>query len=589
MKFIFQAVFGALSFVPTQAIHHQSDIYYHEKPILGASMWHFSTEGLTIYSPNGEDILREHSKNMLCPKYTSWRDDSIINDCNYYAWASDGHKYVWAGSMAGDHHVQAFDIDTGDYAGYIDTCSTPLDMEYHPARQEMYLRCAQATPDDGNPGEIDVFSSSTLSADLPMISFNATVRPYGRFAIHSAMGPYGYSLAYDQNFITELDLSAKTVSNTYEIPDAYGGYDTTYSPINQHIYFRARVCCTCGVNNTNPDIEECGRGPGKPVMVKTGPSKSTVEQPFGACGAGCEGSVADTIGVVEFDTVNKKFVDTHNIKEGTGFGADPISSPDGKWIVLLPNDGGKYVRILQAGPNGGSSSSFNDVKDVMVDFTGGTPGKTVISDFAFVQDENRDILVLGASTDNNIVLVDLRSDSKTLTTRKLDLAPGVVESTGGSSRKLEWAVGTDYVWVNGAESEEQYIINIPNSDINSAKLVRTLGGIPSGNMVFVNNYERMRAVVHAASVTATATAAQDNIIVSANVNEMSSSSSSSTGNSDNLGLAGVILGSIGLVAGLGAMVLVLNKQGTPTSSLAVPTPKRNDVEEAMSLGSKQVN
>lgn len=236
----------------------------------------------------------------------------------------------------------------------------------------------------------------------------------------------------------------------------------------------------------------------------------------------------------------------------------------------------------------------NDVRDVMVDFTGGTPGKTVISDFAFVQDENRDILVLGASTDNNIVLVDLRSDS--MTTRKLDLAPGVAESTGGSSRNLEWAVGTNYVWVDGAESEEQYIINI-SSGINSAKVARTMGGIASGNMMSVNNYERMRAVAHA-----TAAAAQNTAIVlgslSANDNEVSSvsassanikevsSSLSSDNESNNLGVAGIVLGSIGFVAGLGALVLVLNKERT--SSLAVPAPKP-DVEEAMSLGSKRVN
>jgi len=384
------------------------------------------------------------------------------------------------------------------------------------------------------------------------------------------------------------------VSNTYEIPDAYGGYDTTYSPINQHLYFRARVCCTCGsANNTNPDVESCGRGPGGPVMVKTGPSKDMdAEQPFGTCGAGCEGSVADTLGVVEFDTVNKKFVDTHNIKEGTGFGADPVSSPDGKWIVLLPNDGGKYVRILQPGLNGGSSA--NNVRDVMVDFTGGTPGKTVISDFAFVQDENRDILVLGASTDNNIVLVDLRSDS--MTTRKLDLAPGVAESTGGSSRNLEWAVGTNYVWVDGAESEEQYIINI-SSDINSAKVARTMGGIASGNMMSVNNYERMRDVAHATAAAAqntlTLPASSDNdnqvssvFASSASNSEMSSSLPSDNESDNNLGVAGIVLGSIGFVAGLGALVLVLNKERT--SSVAVPASKP-DVEEAMSLGSKRVN
>jgi len=172
-------------------------------------------------------------------------------------------------------------------------------------------------------------------------------------------------------------------------------------------------------------------------------------------------------------------------------------------------------------------------------------------------------------------------------TRKIDLAPGVAESTGGSSRNLEWAVDTDYVWVDGAESEEQYIIKIP-SDINSAKIDRTLGGIASGNMMFVNNYERMRAVVHAT----TAAAAQNTAIVSISSTdsdkEMSSSFSPDNNKSDKLGVAGVVLGSIGLVAGLGAMVLVLNKEPMSASSLAVPAPKR-DVEEAMSLGSKQVN
>ena len=51
-------------------------------------------------------------------------------------------------------------------------------------------------------------------------------------------------------------------------------------------------------------------------------------------------------------------------------------------------------------------------------------------------------------------------------------------------------------------------------------------------------------------------------------------------------MAGIVLGSIGLVAGLGALVLVLNKERT--SSVAVPASKP-DVEEAMSLGSKRVN
>mmetsp|Transcript_5851 Transcript_5851/g.12327 ORF Transcript_5851/g.12327 Transcript_5851/m.12327 type:complete len:322 (-) Transcript_5851:65-1030(-) len=319
-------------------------------------MWHFSPDGLSIYSPGGE-LLKQHPKKMLCPETVSW-DGTPTDDCYYFSYASDGHRYVWAGSMAGDHHVQAFNIDTGDYAGYLDTCSTPLDMEYHPVRQEMYVRCAQEDTDGGNPGEIDVFSSATLSSDLPMVSFNATRRPYGRLAIHSSMGPYGYSLAYDQSYITELDLSSKTVSGTYEIPDAYGGYDTAFSPVNKHLYFRSRVCCTCSSEefvNDDPDVASCGRG-GSNVTVKTGPSRSD-DIKHGVCSSSCEGSRADTIGVVEFDTVHKVFVDNHNIKEGTGWGADVMASPDGKWIVMLGNDGGQYVRLMKAGKNGESSVS----------------------------------------------------------------------------------------------------------------------------------------------------------------------------------------------------------------------------------------
>merc|ERR1712166_1531683 len=117
-------------------------------------------------------------------------------------------------------------------------------------------------------------------------------------------------------------------------------------------------------------------------------------------------------------------------------------------------------------------------------------------------------------------------------------------------------------------------------------------------MMSVNNYERMRDVAHATA----AAAAQNTAIVlgsssndnkvssvfasSANGNEMSSSLPSDNESDNNLGVAGIVLGSIGFVAGLGALVLVLNKERT--SSVAVPASKP-DVEEAMSLGSKRVN
>mmetsp|Transcript_21844 Transcript_21844/g.35528 ORF Transcript_21844/g.35528 Transcript_21844/m.35528 type:complete len:196 (-) Transcript_21844:184-771(-) len=195
-----------------------------------------------------------------------------------------------------------------------------------------------------------------------------------------------------------------------------------------------------------------------------------------------------------------------------------------------------------------------------MDFEGGTPGKTAISDVAFVQDETREILIVGASTDNHVVLVDL----KTFETRKLNVAPGVAESTGGGSRKLEWAIGTDYVWVNGGESKEAYILKITGG-IETAVVDQTLIGITAGNMLFVNNFERLREV-------------------------LSTQQSANTDTANVSSIVALVLGSLGLLAGLGSLMVVMNQKNS-ASELAVNAclaPGAVDIE-SKSLGSKMVN
>lgn len=550
MKLITLTITALNAYIANANTHQQDDIYYHEKPLLGASMWHFSADGVTIYSPDGKNVLKKHRKEFICKPYQNWRGE-MVDDCYYFSQASDGHKFVWAGSFAVKPHVEAFDIDTGDYAGYINTCSTPLDLEYHTTREEMWLRCAQDIESEGHFGEIDVFSSNSLSADFNLISLNDTSRPYGRIAIHSSMGPYGYVSAYDQAYISELDLSTKTVSNKYDIPKAVGSYDMTYSPVNEHIFTRARVCCSCGFEGA--DALECGRGSSS-VLIQTGPSASDLQQE-GICGSGCEGTPADTIGVIEFDTVGKKIVAEHNINPGTGFGADPVGSPDGKYVLLLPNDGGQYVRVLTPGQNGMPSTVLTDIP---VNFQGGTPGRTVVSDFAFVNNKNRNILVLGASTDNDIVLVDLNDPN--FRTVKLSLTEAE-ESTGGSSRKLEWAVGTNYVWVNGGESVEVYIIDIP-STIDSAFVSNTIMEVTSGDMMFVNNYERMRSSMQVSRL-------------------MMADGATVNSKGVTLGVAGIIIGACALIVGLAVGFIVGTKE-VASKDLQTKT------EDTPSLASKHV-
>jgi len=461
------------------AVQHDADIYFHQKKVLGPSMWVFSGDGLSIYAPDGS-LLRAHRKSRLCPYTRSdYRTGAETNDCSYFDVASDGHQYMWAANHD-VHRIDIFDIDTGDYAGYTGTCSTPIDMSYHPTRREMWIRCA--APDDDSPGEVDVFSTDAISSNHPLVSFNTTagMRAYGRLATHSTLGNLGVATQYNKPHLTMFDLSSKEVLQTFDIPKAYASYDMAYSRANQHVFASVRVCCSCGF--AGADMESCGRGPGEMVVVKTGPSAKEEEQ-MGACSGSCKGSTADTVGVAEFDTVNGKFVGEHNSKAGNG--CVPFTSPDGKTIVLAPYDGGETVRVLKAGSNGAASAFAADVPIAMA---GGTPGSQVVTDVAFLQDGVRNFLLIAGNVDNNLVVADMDDGFKL---KKVSLSTNP-EATAAGNRQVEWAVGSDYVWVNGGQMEEMYVVEI-SGGIDTAKVVKTLSDMPDGKVAFVNNFASMRS------------------------------------------------------------------------------------------------
>merc|ERR1719491_2618658 len=76
-------------------------------------------------------------------------------------------------------------------------------------------------------------------------------------------------------------------------------------------------------------------------------------------------------------------------------------------------------------------------------------------------------------------------------TKKLSLT-GAEESTGGGTRDVEWAVGTNYVWVEGSATNEHYVIEIPGASVDDASVSITLADIIGGQLLFVDNYERKR-------------------------------------------------------------------------------------------------
>mmetsp|Transcript_46561 Transcript_46561/g.54414 ORF Transcript_46561/g.54414 Transcript_46561/m.54414 type:complete len:587 (+) Transcript_46561:43-1803(+) len=585
MKFLdvaLSAVCASLLTRQTEGEYLSTDTYYHKKEILGPAMWHFNGAGTVMYSVDGSKVLKNMTNSGAHVAEGS-RDDAVT----YFSLASDGHRFVWGGSYGRPYNrVETFDIDTGEPVGYMKTCSTPLDLQYHPLRQEMWLRCAQNIKDKGHAGEIDVFSVNSLSSDFELINLNETARPYGRLAVHSSLGNYGFASAYNIPYLARMDLSSKEVVNEIQLPKAYGSYDMTYSPVNKHVYVRTRICCTCG--SEDADQLSCGRGDGSPVLVENGPSASAEEQ-LGVCSSGCEGSKADTIGAYEVDTVSLQVVGNHNIEDTSGFGCDPVASPDGKFIVLLGNNAGKSVRIITPNGNGEKSST---AADIQTDFQGGTPGRTVVSDYAFIQDETRNILVLAASTDNNVVVVDLDDNYRM---RKFALTSDA-ESSGGSSRTVEWAVDSNFVWVNGADASAHYILEFPSANIDDAFVARTLTDVAGGKTMYVENYERRATMEQMAkmigasspdtSSSGSASPGESNSGKSTTIgelgetNEMGNLSNEKSSDESKIDIVGIIALVVACVALVGNLVYVMGSSKS-SSTGAGDT-------DAVSLGSKDV-
>jgi len=548
MKFLdvaFSAVCASLLTRQAEGEYLSTDTYYHKKEILGPAMWHFNGAGTVMYSVDGSTVLKNVTNSGAFVAEGS-RDDAV----SYFSLASDGHRFVWGGTYGNSrsnpedtHRVETFDIDTGEPVGYMKTCNLPLDLQYHPTRQEMWVRCATKIGDD-HFGEIDVFSVNSLSSNFELINLNETSRPYGRIAIHSSMGNYGFSASGYVPYLARLDLSSKEVVNQIPLPKSYGSYDITYSPVNKHIFVRTRVCCTCG--SEDADVLSCGRGPGSPVLVENGPSASADLQ-TGICSGSCEGTEADTIGVYEIDTVSLEVVGNHNIEDG--FGGDPVTSPDGKYILLLGNNAGKSIRVITPNGNGETSST---AAEIPTDFQGGTPGRMVVSDYAFIQDETRNILILAASTDNDVVVVDLDDNYRM---RKFALTSDA-ESSGGSSRSVEWAVNSNFVWVNGADASAHYILEFPSANIDDAFVARTLTDVASGKTMYVENYERRAAVEQMAKM------------IGASSSGVSSSGVSSSGESTTMGVLGET-SEIGVLGETSEMGTLSNEKSSDESNIDI--------------------
>lgn len=291
---------------------------------------------------------------------------------------------------------------------------------------------------------------------------------------------------------------------------------------------------------------------------------------------------------MEFDTVSETFVANHQPK--VGFGATPEASPDGRHIVLFANDGGQNLRVLRAGPNGEASTvAF----DVAMDFENVPPAREAISDFAFVQWKNHNLLALASGYDNELALIDLGVNSPTVT--KLKLSNSMSPTGGNGGRMVEWAYGTDYLWVDASDAEEAYIIRLSeDGDVAKAAVERTVADLPSSKLIYVENFAERAQVQFLSEVFATddasasdsSTSQKSNLAVSeikAQLEEDGYFSDSSEDNSPSVvAIVGLVLGVVSLLTNIVLMVMFFSQKNGAATGNATKD------DEDKTLGSKRV-
>merc|ERR1712176_653708 len=145
------------------------------------------------------------------------RSGGVGKRCDFYDIASDGKQYVYAAVTRGVAKVDVFDIDTGSLVGSYPTCGSPHGVESR-----------------------------------------------GYTVIDNTLGDVGYTTDRNQPYLFKIDLSEKKVTNKIELPGVAGGYEVAYSPVNQHVFIRSTVCCTCGFEGADKG-PDCGRYGGDDV------------------------------------------------------------------------------------------------------------------------------------------------------------------------------------------------------------------------------------------------------------------------------------------------------------------------------------
>jgi len=515
-------------------------------------MWAFGDEGVRIFSGDGSETLKSLPKEKVCHNVTN--RGSYQLSCRFYDVVSDGKKYVWTSVSSGESKIDVFSIDTGDLVGSFETCKDPYNLDYHQLRDEVWVHCGAFS--DIENSHMDVFSAISPSLDIKSrvtLHDGTATRSWGKLAVHNSLGDVGYSTVYGSPLLNKIDLNTKELIEQFEMPDVYAVYDLAYSPKNAHLFLRTQVCCTCGFEGA--DTLECGRYGSSNITATSGPF--TGQEVEGMCGRHCEGGPNDNKGIYEFDTNSDKLVATHNFPDG--FVEAPFASPDGDYIVIFGMDGGKRVRVLEAGEPGQPSHIKWDL-ELDFDVQLNEEMEDMYGDFSYIQHPTRDggeksLFVLSSRSENKVVIVDVTSGDPEISYVHFREGLNVTETR--YNRQVEHMHGTPYVWVSGRNAQELYII-----DVEKKELVNTLTEVHSRQLLSVVNYEHQRRWGSQRGFGNTGdgnSVSLGSSLSSASAASQSTNGDGSSSSNDALSIAAIALATVAIVAVLVNLVVSHNQ------------------------------
>eukprot|EP00632_Arachnochrysis_sp_CCMP2950_P016659 CAMPEP_0185688816 /NCGR_PEP_ID=MMETSP1164-20130828/70_1 /TAXON_ID=1104430 /ORGANISM="Chrysoreinhardia sp, Strain CCMP2950" /LENGTH=597 /DNA_ID=CAMNT_0028355281 /DNA_START=25 /DNA_END=1818 /DNA_ORIENTATION=- len=450
---------------------------------LDDAFWTFGTDGVRVFSNDGAAQLLSLPHDDICElREACFRGAcSIHNDCNFYAAATDG-THVFATKDESGGKIAIFDAVRGLYLGSYPTCARPVQMDYAPHRAELWVHCF--SPDDaiGDSGHLDVFSTSAWGLDRAQVALpNQTLggHTHGWVELDAMTPDYAWASTREHPYLARINVHTLGVE-TYDLAphDCAALNVIAVSWRNKHLYVKCHVCCSCGVDADTG--AECNAARASDVTLRDGTTA------LGYCGIACDGSAADTVGLVEFDTVSKTVVATHYWDDfGSG---DPVASADGAFVVVESSSNGR-VKILAVGDNGVATSDAR-AADVATGFSPAAHRDTL-----FVQDgRSYDLVIFGSTVENHVAVAhldDVRDDAAADVEAAVVTLSDATASTASSgrlaSRSMAWARGTPYVMVCGAGADELYVVDLgAHGRPVDARLLRVVANVTNSFVIHVS-------------------------------------------------------------------------------------------------------